>query len=136
MKYVQALLCATVLLLSASAARADDQKQSWHIVGSDGCSEYIYEYDIFNHTWQTWWHCCGTSNWCHDAQGFVDPCGSGVVLPSGPGSPVAYTAEGDRIVLVTPGRGGYIGPGAGGEGTCFAFTPNGGDVIVISHAAQ
>lgn len=121
------VLGAALLIATRGVAHADIQQ--WYIIGRDGCSEYIYEYNEQYKYWTVMYHCCGSAYWCFDAQGIADPCGNGQTFPVlSTGTSVVYDSAGNQIVTVAPGHGGRIGRESG---VCKSFVPDGSSYIVI-----
>ncbi|HVZ38516.1 MAG TPA: hypothetical protein VHI13_04515 [Candidatus Kapabacteria bacterium] len=117
------------IMLTAARGIAHADIQYWYVVGRDGCSEYLYEYNEQYRSWSVMYHCCGSSYWCYDDQGIADPCGNGQTLPTfNNGTPVVYDSAGNQIVSVAPGRGGHIGSESG---VCRSFIPDGSSTLVI-----
>ncbi|MBS1914300.1 MAG: hypothetical protein JST22_20085 [Bacteroidetes bacterium] len=122
------LMLAGVALLLAGA-RAYANMEYWYIIGQDGCSEYVFQHNTQYNWWTVTYRCCGKTEWCTDAQGVIDPCGSGVAFPAaGTGTPVVYDSAGNEIVSVLPGHGGHVGSESG---YCRSFIPDGSSTLVI-----
>ncbi|HVZ37866.1 MAG TPA: hypothetical protein VHI13_01185 [Candidatus Kapabacteria bacterium] len=118
---------AVALIAARGALHADIQQ--WYIIGRDGCSEYIYEYNEQYRSWTVMYHCCGSAYWCFDEQGIADPCGNGMAFPAiSTGTSVTYDSAGNEIVSVLPGHGGHIGSESG---VCRSFIPDGSSYLVI-----